>query len=78
MDGISVLGDDREYIYMNEAHAAVFGYDSDDLIGSSWRRLYSHEEASESDRSVQNWKSTVSGAARRSDGNAMGRRSPRN
>ncbi|EMA08932.1 PAS domain S-box protein [Haloarcula marismortui] len=44
MDGISVLDDDREYIYMNEAHAAVFGYDPDDLIGSSWRRLYSDEE----------------------------------
>jgi PAS domain S-box-containing protein len=44
MDGISILDADGEYIYMNEAHAAVFDYNPDDLLGSSWRRLYDEEE----------------------------------
>lgn len=44
MDGISILDADGEYIYMNEAHAAVFDYNPDELLGSSWRRLYDEEE----------------------------------
>jgi PAS domain S-box-containing protein len=39
MDGIAIL-EDEEYVYMNDAHAAVFGYDRDALVGESWRRLY--------------------------------------
>ena len=42
MEGIAIFDGD-EYIYMNEAHAAVFDYEPDELIGSSWRRLYDDE-----------------------------------
>lgn len=44
MDGISILDADEEYIYMNRAHAEVFGYEPGELIGSTWRRLYGDEE----------------------------------
>ena len=52
MDGISILSADDEYIYMNEAHAAVFGYDPADLIGSSWRRVYDADEVERLEASV--------------------------
>ncbi|TKX67948.1 PAS domain S-box protein [Halorubrum sp. SP9] len=44
MDGISILNEDLEYTYMNQAHADVFDYDADELLGSSWRRLYGDNE----------------------------------
>jgi PAS domain S-box-containing protein len=44
MDGISILDEDGEYIYMNEAHAAVFDHDPEELIGSSWRQVYADAE----------------------------------
>ncbi|AXR78438.1 PAS domain-containing protein [Natrarchaeobaculum sulfurireducens] len=43
MDGIAILDGD-EYVYMNQAHADVFGYDVDDLIGTTWHQLYDTEE----------------------------------
>jgi PAS domain S-box-containing protein len=43
MDGIAILDDD-EYVYMNEMHADIFGYDSEELIGSEWQRLYDDAE----------------------------------
>ena len=45
MDGISILNERGEYIYMNQAHADVFGYDADELLGSTWRRLYGDDES---------------------------------
>ena len=44
MDGISILDTNNEYIYMNEAHAAVFDHSPDELIGSTWQRLYGEAE----------------------------------
>ncbi|WP_435099253.1 PAS domain S-box protein [Halorubrum sp. N11] len=44
MDGISILNEELEYTYMNQAHADVFDYDADELLGSSWRRLYGDDE----------------------------------
>jgi len=44
MDGISLLNEDGEYVYMNQAHADVFEYDADELLGSTWRRLYGDDE----------------------------------
>jgi PAS domain S-box-containing protein len=44
MDGISILDDDGHYVYMNESHAAVFGYRPEELVGGSWRRLYGAAE----------------------------------
>ena len=43
MDGISLLDADDEYVYMNQAHADIFGYDPEELVGSTWRRVYGDE-----------------------------------
>jgi PAS domain S-box-containing protein len=52
MDGIAVLNADGEYTYMNEAHAAVFGYDPEELLGDTWRRLYGQDEIDRLEREV--------------------------
>ncbi|MEF8843646.1 MAG: bacterio-opsin activator domain-containing protein [Haloarculaceae archaeon] len=45
-DGIAVLDGDREFVYVNEAHVEMYGYESpSDLVGEPWERLYSPEEA---------------------------------
>jgi PAS domain S-box-containing protein len=45
MDGIAVLNAAGEYIYLNKAHATVYGYSSPaELIGRSWHILYTTEE----------------------------------
>ena len=43
MDGIAILDGD-EYVYMNQAHADVFDYDSEELLGREWRSLYADGE----------------------------------
>ena len=43
MDGIAILDDD-EYVYMNQAHADIFDYDPEELLGRKWRDLYSDDE----------------------------------
>lgn len=44
IDGIAILENDK-YIYMNKAHAAIFGYANvDELLGKNWRILYSPSE----------------------------------
>lgn len=45
MDGMAVLDRNERYIYLNEAHARVYGYDSPaELVGKSWRILYHADE----------------------------------
>ena len=44
MDGIAILDENGVYRYTNEAHADVFGYDPEDLLGDTWRRLYDDDE----------------------------------
>ncbi len=47
MDGMAVLDAEGRYIYLNEAHAHVYGYDSpQDLVGKSWKTLYDPKELS--------------------------------
>jgi PAS domain S-box-containing protein len=43
LDGIAVLEQDG-LIHLNQAHASVFGYHVNDLIGQSWEKLYSTQE----------------------------------
>ncbi len=46
-EGISILSEDRRFVYVNQAYADLYGYDPDDLIGESWELLYrdkDHEE----------------------------------
>jgi PAS domain S-box-containing protein len=45
-DGIAVLNAQGEYIYMNNSHAQIFGYSAGtELIGKSWKYIYSDEYA---------------------------------
>jgi PAS domain S-box-containing protein len=43
MDGIAIL-DDGKYIYMNQAHADVFDFETEELLGSGWREVYGEAE----------------------------------
>ena len=46
MDGMGILDPSHRYIYLNEAHARIYGYDSPcELIGKSWEILYGEDEA---------------------------------
>ncbi|MGD1860558.1 MAG: PAS domain S-box protein [Leptolyngbyaceae cyanobacterium] len=42
-DGIAIF-EDGKYIYLNEAHVSLFGYEIDELMGQSWDKLYSPVE----------------------------------
>lgn len=45
MDGISVINEDGHYVYVNEAHIKMFGYNNDlDFIGKKWHMLYESNE----------------------------------
>lgn len=44
IDGIAILRGDQ-YIYLNQAHARIFGYEtSDQLLDKTWKLLYSPDE----------------------------------
>ncbi|QSG04082.1 PAS domain S-box protein [Natranaeroarchaeum sulfidigenes] len=47
LTGISILDPDERYTYMNDAHAEIFGYDPDELLGESWRTLYDEQTQAE-------------------------------
>ncbi len=44
MEGLAILNADGLYTYMNQAYAAMYGYKVEELIGTSWRDLYSPEQ----------------------------------
>ncbi|HXX76830.1 MAG TPA: PAS domain S-box protein [Nitrospiraceae bacterium] len=44
MEGLALLNADGLYIYMNPAHAALFGFEVEELIGKSWKVLYGPEQ----------------------------------
>lgn len=45
MDGMALLDVEKRYVYLNKAHAAVYGYDDPkELIGKTWRFFYSDAE----------------------------------
>ena len=45
MDGMAIIDEGDHYVYANQAHAAVYGYDDPDaLIGNTWRMLYTDDE----------------------------------
>ena len=45
MEGIALLNSDQKYIYLNEAHAKIYGYESpDELLGENWTALYDEDE----------------------------------
>ncbi len=42
-EGISILDADGEFIYVNEAYADLYGYDSREMVGEHWEMLYPDE-----------------------------------
>jgi len=45
IDGMGILDEADEYVYVNQAHADIYGYDApEDLLGESWKRLYGEAE----------------------------------
>jgi PAS domain S-box-containing protein len=52
-DGIALLDSSGSYLYMNKAHAELFGYDTgDELMGKSWKFIYTPENADRLEREV--------------------------
>lgn len=43
-EGIAILNTKGEYVYMNDAHATMFGYEPGELIGKTWEILYKSED----------------------------------
>jgi PAS domain S-box-containing protein len=44
-DGIAILNANGEYVYLNEAHVKIYGYDTTpELLGKSWQVLYDEAE----------------------------------
>ncbi|AXR79988.1 PAS domain S-box protein [Natrarchaeobaculum sulfurireducens] len=45
IDGVAILNENEEYIYLNQAHAKIYGYDDPEpLLGTTWRELYEDTE----------------------------------
>jgi PAS domain S-box-containing protein len=44
-DGISILGENGEHIYVNAAYARMMGYESpDSMLGMHWRKIYDQRD----------------------------------
>lgn len=39
-EGISILSEDGQYLYVNEAFADLYGYEPDEMIGEQWQLVY--------------------------------------
>ncbi len=45
IDGIAILDENEEYIYLNKSHAKIYGYSSpEELLGKKWEILYDKDE----------------------------------
>jgi PAS domain S-box-containing protein len=45
MDGMAILDSYGNYVYLNQSHADLYGYESPlQLVGTSWKNLYHEEE----------------------------------
>ena len=52
-EGIGILAEEQRYIYVNPAHARIYGYGSpSELIGKTWHILYDDEEAARIEHDV--------------------------
>jgi PAS domain S-box-containing protein len=53
IDGIAILNEDQNYVYVNESHSRIYGYDTpEELIGKPWRVLYDDNELQRFDHNV--------------------------
>jgi len=53
IDGMAILDADQEFVFVNESHATVYGYDAPDaLLGDSWRLCHPEEELARFEKTV--------------------------
>ncbi len=53
VDGIAILGGDEKYVFLNQAHARIYGYGSaKELLGKTWRTLYKEDELRRFEREI--------------------------
>jgi PAS domain S-box-containing protein len=76
IDGMALLDDSGHYLFVNEAHAELYGYDREELVGSHWSRLYHDAEQRHLEREALpsmeragSWRGTAIG--RRKDGSTF-------
>ena len=77
LDGMATLNCDGEFIYINQAHIEIHGYDSpEELLGKSWQTLYEREELERFENEVfpilrrkKKWRGEATG--RRRDGSTF-------
>ena len=50
VEGVALLDQNGRYTYINRAHAGMYGYTVDDLIGQFWKILYSKDQLAFIDR----------------------------
>ena len=51
-DGISLLNEDGEFIYVNEAYADITGYDREELLGTHWEVLSPEHETGKTNEEI--------------------------
>jgi diguanylate cyclase (GGDEF)-like protein/PAS domain S-box-containing protein len=45
MDGVAILDEHEHYLFVNEVHASIYGFErASELLGRGWRALYSESE----------------------------------
>jgi PAS domain S-box-containing protein len=53
IDGIALLNEDEEYVYLNQAHVRIYGYkNAGELVGKSWKTLYDADELQRFDEEI--------------------------
>ncbi len=53
IDGMAVLNQNQEFVYVNDAHVQIYGYESaGELLGSHWQMLYPEKEQRRFDQEV--------------------------
>ncbi|MFB6184190.1 MAG: GAF domain-containing protein [Haloarculaceae archaeon] len=54
IDGMAILDAEEEYVFVNQAHADVYGYDDPDaFVGETWRMCYGEDERARIERAVK-------------------------
>lgn len=76
LDGIAILNETGQILYLNDAHLKMFGYSRTELIGKGWQVLYYPEEIERIDREIRpilkqtgQWRGQV--VAKRRDGSTF-------
>ncbi|EMA22889.1 hybrid sensor histidine kinase/response regulator [Haloarcula amylolytica] len=75
-EGISILDEDGQFIFVNEAYADLYGYEPDEMVGEHWELLYEdtdvphvHEEIMPTVEETGYWSGTTTGL--RADGSTF-------